>query len=101
MFGLGTLLGARADLVGTGLLDSVIVADGVAFCTMLAFPRLHVAPARTSAAAADVYYAVSLLAVATFLGVAGLFSLLPSVAFCVLAVAVAATPGVTTSRKHR
>ncbi|ELZ72569.1 hypothetical protein G3A49_05595 [Haloferax volcanii] len=99
--GLGTFLGARADLAGAGFLGSVVVAGGVALCAMLALPRLRAAPARTSAAAAGVYYAVSLLAVATFPGVAGLFSLSPSVALCVLAVAVAAAFDVATDRKRR
>ncbi|RDZ42374.1 hypothetical protein C5B91_14850 [Haloferax sp. Atlit-10N] len=99
--GLGTFLGARADLAGAGLPGSVVVAGCVALCAMLALPRLRAAPARTSAAVAGVYYAVSLLVVATFPGMVDLFSLSPSVALCVLAVALAAAFDVATGRDRR
>ncbi|ELZ88646.1 hypothetical protein [Haloferax sulfurifontis] len=99
--GLGTFLGARADLVGAGLAGSVVVAGGVALCAMLALPRLRAAPARASAAAAGAYYAVSLLVVAAFPGAVDLFSLAPSVALCVLAVATACAFDVVTGRDRR
>ncbi|RDZ42087.1 hypothetical protein C5B86_15405 [Haloferax sp. Atlit-19N] len=99
--GLGTFLGARADLAGAGLPGSVVVAGCVALCAMLALPRLRAAPARTSAAVTGVYYAVSLLVVATFPGMVDLFSLSPSVALCVLAVALAAAFDVATGRDRR
>ncbi|MFC7127826.1 hypothetical protein [Haloferax chudinovii] len=99
--GLGTFLGARADLVGAGLVGSVAVAGGVALCAMLALPRLRAAPARTSAAAAGAYYGVSLLVVAAFPGMVDLFFLAPSVGLCVLAVAVAGAFDVMTGRERR